>query len=200
LAVSDAIDMPIMIQDAPVSGTPLAASLLARELANIAHQDRGPHTAAKSAPDCRRGDASVGPCDDEEAITLMADLDADATGATTGGGCPDVIRQILTPFFADRRNDAIAAYNRWLSLINDDNRQCGLSAAPRLPSARSRRSTDPRRPARDHKDARPPLDGMIRSPSAVSAPARHTLDRAAVQWHNRLRCALGYPCSSSWRP
>src|SRR3712207_8154225 len=41
--VSDAIDIPIMIQDAPVSGTPLPAALLARmaqEIPNVAYFKR----------------------------------------------------------------------------------------------------------------------------------------------------------------
>ena len=48
------------------------------------------------------GDAIVGPWDGEEGITLMADLDAGATGAMTGGGYPDGIRQIIDPFAAGR--------------------------------------------------------------------------------------------------
>ena len=58
----------------------------------------------------------------------MADLDAGATGAMTGGGYPDGIRQIMDPVFAGRRDEAIAAYGRWLPLINYENRQCGLQA------------------------------------------------------------------------
>ena len=52
-----------------------------------------------------------------------------ATGAMTGGGYPDGIRQIIDPYFAGRREEAIAAYARWLPLINWENRQCGLQAA-----------------------------------------------------------------------
>jgi len=74
------------------------------------------------------GSAIEGPWDGEEAITLMADLDAGATGAMTGGGYPDGIRQIMDPFFAGRRDEAMAAYARWLPLINYENRQCGLAA------------------------------------------------------------------------
>ena len=74
------------------------------------------------------GDSIVGPWDGEEAITLMADLDAGATGAMTGGGYPDGIRQIVDPYFAGRRDEAAAAYARWLPLINYENRQCGLQA------------------------------------------------------------------------
>jgi 2-keto-3-deoxy-L-arabinonate dehydratase len=126
-----------MIQDAPVSGTMLPASLLARlarELANIAYfKIEVPQTAAKlRSLLALGGDAIEGPWDGEEAITLMADLDAGATGAMTGGGYPDGIRQIVDPFFAGRRDDAMAAYHRWLPLINYENRQCGLAAAKAL--------------------------------------------------------------------
>jgi 2-keto-3-deoxy-L-arabinonate dehydratase len=135
--VADAIDIPIMIQDAPVSGTPLAVSFLARlarELANIAYfKIEVPQTAAKlRGLIALGGDAVEGPWDGEEAITLMADLDAGATGAMTGGGYPDGIRRIVDPFFAGRRDEAMAAYNRWLPLINYENRQCGLAAAKAL--------------------------------------------------------------------
>ena len=58
----------------------------------------------------------------------MADLDAGATGAMTGGGYPDGIRQIIDPYFAGKREEAKAAYERWLPLINYENRQCGLIA------------------------------------------------------------------------
>ena len=78
------------------------------------------------------GGAIQGPWDGEEAITLMADLDAGATGAMTGGGYPDGIRQIIDPYFAGRRDEAAAAYQRWLPLINYENRQCGLAACKAL--------------------------------------------------------------------
>jgi 2-keto-3-deoxy-L-arabinonate dehydratase len=135
--VSDAIDIPIMIQDAPVSGTMLGVSLLARlarELANVAYfKIEMPQTAAKlRALIALGGEAVEGPWDGEEAITLMADLDAGATGAMTGAGYPDGIRQIIDAFFAGRRDEAQSAYNRWLPLINYENRQCGLAAAKAL--------------------------------------------------------------------
>ena len=44
------------------------------------------------------------------------------------GGYPDGIRQIIDPYFAGRRDEAMAAYARWLPLINYENRQCGLHA------------------------------------------------------------------------
>lgn len=135
--VSDAISIPIMIQDAPVAGTPLPAPFLARmarDIANVSYfKIETPQAAAKLRDlIALGGDSIVGPWDGEEAITLFADLEAGATGAMTGGGYPDGIRQITDAWFAGRREDAIAAYTRWLPLINHENRQCGLAAAKAL--------------------------------------------------------------------
>ncbi|MGY3532328.1 dihydrodipicolinate synthase family protein [Bradyrhizobium sp. USDA 4452] len=131
--VSDAINIPIMIQDAPVAGTPLSVDFLARmakELANVRYfKIEVPMAASKLRGLIEKGGSVIeGPWDGEEAITLMADLDAGATGAMTGGGYPDGIRQIMDPFFAGRRDEAVQAYARWLPLINYENRQCGLQA------------------------------------------------------------------------
>ena len=50
----------------------------------------------------------------------------------TGGAYPDGIRQIIDPYMAGRRDEAAAAYERWLPLINYENRQCGLRATKAL--------------------------------------------------------------------
>jgi dihydrodipicolinate synthase/N-acetylneuraminate lyase len=50
----------------------------------------------------------------------------------TGGGFPDGIKPILEAHRAGRRDAAIAAYERWLPLINIENRQCGFLAAKAL--------------------------------------------------------------------
>jgi 2-keto-3-deoxy-L-arabinonate dehydratase len=138
--VSDAIDIPIMIQDAPVAGTPLSAAFLARmatEIANVSYfKIEAPQAAAKLRDLITLGGAAIeGPWDGEEAITLLADLEAGATGAMTGGGYPDGIRQITDPWFAGRREEAVAAYAKWLPLINHENRQCGLAACKALMKA-----------------------------------------------------------------
>jgi len=135
--VSDAITIPIMIQDAPVSGTPLSTAFLARlarEIPNVAYFKIETPGAAGKLRDliALGGEAIEGPWDGEEAITLLADLEAGATGAMTGGGYPDGIRQITDAYFAGRREDAFVAYERWLPLINYENRQCGLLACKAL--------------------------------------------------------------------
>jgi dihydrodipicolinate synthase/N-acetylneuraminate lyase len=136
-AVSDAISIPIMIQDAPASGTVLSAAFLARMALEIEQVSYFKIETAGAASKLRElirlgGDAIEGPWDGEEAITLMPDLDAGATGAMTGGGFPDGIRKIIDAYAAGRREDAVQAYQEWLPLINYENRQCGLLAAKAL--------------------------------------------------------------------
>jgi 4-hydroxy-tetrahydrodipicolinate synthase len=132
--VSDAISIPIMIQDAPVAGTPLSADLLARtarETANVRYfKLEVPPVANKLAALIALGGERIeGPWDGEEGLTLMADLEAGATGTMPGGGYPAGIRTIYDAFAAGRRDDAAAAYARWLPLINYENRQCGFATA-----------------------------------------------------------------------
>nr|WP_057929704.1 dihydrodipicolinate synthase family protein [Burkholderia ambifaria] len=135
--VSDAVDIPVMIQDAPASGTTLSAPFLARmarELRNISYfKIEVPQAAAKLRELIELGgDAIVGPWDGEEAITLMADLDAGATGAMTGGGFPDGIRRIVDAYAAGDTELAASHYQQWLPLINHENRQGGLASCKAL--------------------------------------------------------------------
>ncbi|MEO8391048.1 MAG: dihydrodipicolinate synthase family protein [Polaromonas sp.] len=138
--LSAAIDIPIMIQDAPVSGTPLSATFLARmakEIRNVAYfKIETPGAASKLRELIRLGGDDIeGPWDGEEAITLLPDLEAGATGATTGGGYPDGIRKIMDAWAAGKRDEAIAEYTRWLPLINYENRQGGILTAKALMKA-----------------------------------------------------------------
>ena len=135
--LSDALAIPIMIQDAPVSGTTLSAPFLARmaqELANIRYfKIETPGAASKLRELIRIGGEFIeGPWDGEEAITLMPDLEAGATGAMTGGAYPDGIRSIVDAYVAGDRELAAARYQQWLPLINYENRQSGLLAAKSL--------------------------------------------------------------------
>jgi 2-keto-3-deoxy-L-arabinonate dehydratase len=135
--LSDAIDVPIMVQDAPVSGVPLTAEFLAqmaREIAQVAYfKIEVPGAAAKLRELIRLGGEAVeGPWDGEEGITLYADLEAGATGTMTSGAYPDGFRAIVDHWQAGRRDAAFAEYTRWLPLINHENRQCGLLATKAL--------------------------------------------------------------------
>lgn len=132
--LSDAIDIPIMVQDAPASGTVLSAPFLARMAQEIEHLAYFKIETAGAANKLRElirlgGDAIEGPWDGEEGITLLADLEAGATGAMTGGAFPDGIRQIVDPYRLGDRTSAVKAYSRWLPLINYENRQGGILTA-----------------------------------------------------------------------
>jgi len=135
--LSAAVDIPIMIQDAPASGTPLSAAFLARMAREIEHVAYFKIETAGAAAKLRElirlgGDAVEGPWDGEEAITLLPDLDAGATGSMTGGGYPDGIRPIIEAHRLGNLEQAFALYQQWLPLINYENRQAGLLAAKSL--------------------------------------------------------------------
>lgn len=138
--VSDAVDIPIMIQDAPVAGTPLSAAALARMAREIEHVAYFKIETAGAAGKLRDlialgGEAVEGPWDGEEAITLLPDLDAGATGSMTGGGFADGLRPIIEAHRAGKRDEAYRLYERWLPLINYENRQGGILTAKALMKA-----------------------------------------------------------------
>ncbi|MEG0114754.1 MAG: dihydrodipicolinate synthase family protein [Comamonas sp.] len=135
--VSDAIDIPIMIQDAPAAGTPLPPAFLARMAKEIEQVSYFKMETAGAANKLRElialgGEAIEGPWDGEEGITLLADLEAGATGAMTGGGFADGIRPIIEAHRNGDKDKAFAEYQRWLPLINHENRQAGFLAAKAL--------------------------------------------------------------------
>ena len=135
--VSDAVAIPLMVQDAPASGTVLSAVFLARMAREIEHvayfKIETPGAASKLRELVRLGGEAVeGPWDGEEAITLLADLAAGATGSMTGGGYPDGIRPIIDAYRSGNRDLAFERYQQWLPLINHENRQAGLLAAKAL--------------------------------------------------------------------
>jgi 2-keto-3-deoxy-L-arabinonate dehydratase len=131
--VADAIDLPIMIQDAPVSGITLSAALLARLACEIPQVQyvkvEVPSAAAKlRSLIALAGDALPGPFDGEESTTLLPDLDAGATGTMPSAVQPDLLGTIVRTYQAGDRAKAIGLYERSLPLIHYENRQCGLRA------------------------------------------------------------------------
>ena len=132
-AVAEAGGVPVMIQDAPLSGVELSVPLLvrlAKEVPLVGYfKIEMPMTAAKLRSLIEAGgDAIVGPFDGEESITLLADLDAGATGTMPSALLPDLIKPILESHREGNIDNANAQYNRILPLINFENRQCGLRA------------------------------------------------------------------------
>ncbi len=128
------VGIPIMVQDAPLSGVDLPVPLLVRMARDIEmvklFKIECPQAAAKlRVLIAEGGDAIEGPFDGEEAITLLADLDAGATGTMTSAMIPDQIKPVLTHWAAGDRAAATAAYARILPAVNHENRQCGFRSA-----------------------------------------------------------------------
>ena len=132
-AVSEAITIPIMVQDAPLSGCALSVPLLARmarELEQVSYfKLEMPFAADKMAALIEAGgDDIVGPFDGEEAATILADLDAGCTGTMTSALQPEHIGKIIRSYMAGDKEAALAQWTTCLPLINHENRQCGLRA------------------------------------------------------------------------
>jgi dihydrodipicolinate synthase/N-acetylneuraminate lyase len=131
--IAEVARIPVMVQDAPLSGVMLSVPLLvrlAREVPLVRYfKIEMPGTASKlRALIDAGGDAIEGPFDGEESITLMADLEAGATGTMPSALLPDLIKPVLEHFANGRRAEAAQQYARILPLINYENRQCGLRA------------------------------------------------------------------------
>ncbi len=132
-SLAEAIDIPIMVQDAPLSGVTLSVAFLAelaRQMPQISYfKIEVPGAAGKLRDLIAAGGAAIqGPFDGEESITLMADLDAGATGTMPSALLPELIRAVVMDYLAGNTQQAAEAYARILPLINFENRQCGLRA------------------------------------------------------------------------
>ncbi len=131
--VADATGLPIMVQDAPLSGVNLSVPFLvslAKELPLVrSFKIEVAGTAGKLRSLIEQGGPVIeGPFDGEESITLMADLDAGATATMASALLPDLIRPVVMDHLAGRRDQAVKGYAEILPLINYENRQCGLRA------------------------------------------------------------------------
>lgn len=131
--VAEAISIPIMIQDAPMSGTPMPATLLARLAREIPLVQYAKVESSQAAAKIRTtlelaGDALPGPCDGEESITLIPDLEAGAIGTMPSSMIPEILGEVMRLWFASDRAGATALWESWLPMIHYENRQCGLLA------------------------------------------------------------------------
>jgi len=131
--VADAIDIPVMVQDAPLSATPLPAGLLIdliRQVPQVQYAKiEVPQAADKlHALVSALGDSLPGPFDGEESVTLIPDLDAGATGTMPSSTVPAELGQIVRRYRSGDRPGAVSAWEALLPLIHFENRQCGLRA------------------------------------------------------------------------
>ena len=176
--VGEAAGIPLMLQDAPLSGVALSVPTLVK-MAEAVPQLRyfkieTPQTAAKLRALIAAGGALIeGPFDGEEAITMMADLDAGATGTMSSALLPDLLRPVFDLHKAGDRVGAAAAYAHILPLVNYENRQCGLRAAKTAMMAGGVIKSDV---------VRHPLDQIHPATAAGLLEIARTVDPLALRW------------------
>jgi dihydrodipicolinate synthase/N-acetylneuraminate lyase len=176
--IAEAARIPIMVQDAPLSGVSLSVPFLARLAREIPlvryFKIEVPNSAAKLRSLIEAGGETIaGPFDGEESITLMADLDAGATGTMPSALLPDLIKPVFLHHRAGRRKEAAAAYARILPLINFENRQCGLRATKAVMAAGGVIASDA---------VRHPLERLHPATKAGLLELAGELDPVALRW------------------
>ena len=127
------VGIPIMIQDAPLSGVDLPVDFLVRMARQIEMVKLFKIESTGAADKLRTliqtgGDAIEAPFDGEEGITILADLDAGATGSMTSALIPDLIRPVIVEHQCGNRDNAQKKYETILPIINHENKQCGFRA------------------------------------------------------------------------
>ena len=106
--VAGAIDIPVMVQDAPLSPTPLPVSLLI-DLVNQVPQVQYAKVEVPQAADklhslvSALGDRLPGPFDGEESVTLIPDLDAGAKGTMPSSMVPAELGPVVRRYL-DRKS------------------------------------------------------------------------------------------------
>ena len=127
------VGIPIMIQDAPLSGIELSVPLLTKMINEIEYLTCFKIESTNAASKIRalikncssRLDA---PFDGEESITLYADLEAGISGSMSSALLPEKIAPVIDHFWNNEKDKAEEVYNGILPLINFENRQCGFRA------------------------------------------------------------------------
>jgi 2-keto-3-deoxy-L-arabinonate dehydratase len=131
--VADAIEIPVMVQDAPLSATPLPAGLIVDLVEQVPLVRYAKIEVPQAADKLHAlvhalGSRLPGPFDGEESVTLIPDLDAGATGTMPSAAVPFELGQIVHRYLAGDRAGAVGLWEALLPLIHFENRQCGLRA------------------------------------------------------------------------
>ncbi len=176
--VAAAIDIPILVQDSPMAGTPLPVALLAR-LAREVPAARYFKLENDAPPDKLRelirmgGDAVEGPWDGEESLTLIPDLEAGATGTMPGATCPEALVEVWETWHAGDRDTAVARFERLLPIISHENRLAGILAAKVVLKSGGIIASDA---------GRHPLPRLSRATSTRLVELARRLDLLALRW------------------
>lgn len=131
--IADAVRIPIMIQDAPLSPTALPVELmgeLATKIDTIRYAKiEVPQAAAKIAALTDYAADLPGLFDGEEAVTLIPDLQAGAVGTMSSVLAVKELTSIVGHWASGDQQTAEDEWEALLPLLHYENRQCGLAAA-----------------------------------------------------------------------
>ena len=127
------VGIPIMIQDAPLSGIDLSVPLLTKMINEIENLTCFKIESTQAASKIRAlinncSERLDAPFDGEESITLYADLEAGISGSMSSALLPEKIAPVIDHFWNNEKDKAEEIYNNILPLINFENRQCGFRA------------------------------------------------------------------------
>jgi len=130
--VTDGLGIDVMIQDAPLSTTPVSASLivrLAQEIPQVRYAKiETPRAANKIRTIAAAAPDFPGLFDGEESVTLIPDLHAGAVGTMSSSLVPEVLGDVVREFRSGLVEEATRRWETLLPLIHFENRQCGLAA------------------------------------------------------------------------
>ena len=103
-----------MVQDAPLSATPLPVSLLINLVKQVPQVQYAKIEVPQAADKLHAlvsalGDSLPGPFDGEESVTLIPDLDAGATGTMPSSMVPAELGQIVRRYLSGDRAGAVTA-------------------------------------------------------------------------------------------
>ena len=125
--------IPIMIQDAPLSGIDLSVTFLTKLISEIEYVKCFKIESAQPSAKIRQlikncQDKIDAPFDGEESIGLFFNLHAGISGSMSSALLPDKIRPVIIDFLEGKIDSAEEKYNNILPLINFENKQCGFQA------------------------------------------------------------------------
>jgi 4-hydroxy-tetrahydrodipicolinate synthase len=135
-AVAEALDLPIVVQDAPSQcGVSMDAGLLVRIAREVPAARtlrlEDPPTSVKIARiRAAAGETRVDVLGGQGGLFLIEDLLAGAAGVASAFAYPEVLTQVVTLFRADRVDEATDVFHRFVPLLRFENQE-GIGGAVR---------------------------------------------------------------------
>ncbi len=135
--LSDAVEIPIVVQDHPLSGIAMSPQFMARlavELENIRYfkieVPRAPSKIAETL--ALGGDAIAGIFGGMSGITFLEELDRGACGTMPSSAFPDVFAKVYAYFHSGLRAEAAEIFFKYLPLIRFELHLAGKSVQKEL--------------------------------------------------------------------